>query len=115
MIGVLGRGADHDRHAPRRLVDDDARDLVALLVVQGQELAVAGERDQPVDALGNLEVDEPAQHGLVDTLAFVAIEGRDDHGVGAAKLLHGPPPRRRRAIAKRQALSNALAPGKGRA
>ena len=74
--------------ARERLEQKD--DLAAFVGRHAQELAGAAERDQAVDALGDLEVDQAPQGGLVDPLA-VGGERRDQHGIGAAKLLHVVP------------------------
>ena len=48
------------------LLDDDLDDPQVLVVVQGGRLAGGPDRDQPVDAGGDLLVDQAAQGLLVD-------------------------------------------------
>jgi hypothetical protein len=73
-----------------RLLDHDFDNLAALVGRHAQELAGAAERDQPMDAFLDLEVDQAPERGFVDLLA-IGGEGRDQDSVGAAKLLaaHG--------------------------
>ncbi len=71
---------------PAACFDHDLDDLAALVGRHAQELAGAAQRDQAVDAFLDLEIDQAPQRRLVDLLA-VGGEGRDQHGVGAAKLL----------------------------
>ena len=91
-VGALVGGADDDRHPARRLLDGDPRDLVPLLVGEGEKLPVAREGDEAVDAFLDLVVHQPAEHRLVDGGPVLGERG-DDHGVGAAELvlhLQGP-------------------------
>ncbi len=53
-------------HAPRRLADDDLRHQRLLVIVEGQEFAGRAERDQPMDALRDLPIDEGAQRRDID-------------------------------------------------
>ena len=66
-VSALGGGADDDGDAATGLVDDDAGDLVALLVARAtgtrRSLASAMMPWMPSETL---EVDEPAQHRFVD-------------------------------------------------
>ena len=87
LVGPFRARADQHRHAAGRLLDHDLDDLAALVGRHAQELAGAAERDQAVDAFLDLEIDQASERRFVD-LAAVGGEGRDQDGVGAAKLLH---------------------------
>jgi hypothetical protein len=62
-------------------------DLAALVRRHAQELAGAAERDQAMDAFAIWKSTRRLERRLVDLLPS-AVNGRDQHGVGAAKFLH---------------------------
>ena len=63
---AVGRGAGDDRHAARRLLDDDLEHRRALVLLEPRHLAGDAERGQAVDALVDEEIDDPPLAGRVD-------------------------------------------------
>src|SRR5207253_3504011 len=91
VVRVLGRATGDDGHAARRLPHDGLDDLVALVVADRQRFTGAAERDEPVDSLGDLKLDQAAERGGVDSQTVLG-ERRHRDRVRAPELSHGALP-----------------------
>ena len=75
FLGGIGAGAGDDRNAALRLLDAPLDHFVMLFVGQRRAFAGRADRNEPVGALGDLPIDQPAEGFLVDR---AVVERRDE-------------------------------------